>query len=105
MLLSLSYLELIRTGWSAGMPAASILDSSQFVSVIHMERTNVLGELPAKVHTVDENFIVVRRATNLSLSHDLDGFHLYGTDLCVIADILGGNCYVIDFICGTWAQE
>ena len=56
-----------------------------------------VGELPAKVHTLDENFIVVRRATNLSLSHDLDGFHLYGTDLCLIADVLGGNCYVIDF--------
>src|SRR5262245_33825168 len=56
-----------------------------------------VGALPAKVVSLDENFIVVRRATNLSLSHDVEGFHLYGADLCLIADILGGNCYVIDF--------
>ena len=79
------------------MPAASILDSSQFVSLPTWNEPTCWGELPAKVHTLDENFIVVRRAANLSLSHDLDGFHLYGTDLCLIADVLGGNRYVIDF--------
>jgi hypothetical protein len=52
---------------------------------------------PAKVHTLDENFIVVRRDANLSVSHDLGGFHLYGTDLCTIADILGRTTYVVDF--------
>lgn len=56
-----------------------------------------VGVLPARVRTLDENFIVVRRSANLSLSHDLEGFHLYGTDICLIADVLGGNCYVIDF--------
>jgi hypothetical protein len=56
-----------------------------------------VGALPAKVVSLDENFIVVRRRANLSLSHDLEGFHLYGTDLCLNADVLGGNCYVIDF--------
>jgi hypothetical protein len=53
--------------------------------------------LPLKVKTVDENFIVVKKSANLALSNDLKGFHFYGTDICLIADILGFNSYVISF--------
>lgn len=55
------------------------------------------GDLPAKVRSLDENFIVVRKSANLALSRDLHGFHFYGADICIIADVLGWNCYVIDF--------
>lgn len=55
------------------------------------------GPFPARVDAIDENFMVVRRSANLSLSGDLSGYHFYGTDLCIIADILGYHCYVIDF--------
>lgn len=53
--------------------------------------------LPLKVQNVDENFIVVKKSANLSLSTDLKGFHFYGTDICLIADILGYSSYVIGF--------
>ena len=56
-----------------------------------------IGAFPAKVSSVDENFLVVKAEANLAVSNDIEGFHLYGTDLCVIADILGFNAYVIDF--------
>jgi hypothetical protein len=55
------------------------------------------GALPARAIALDENFIVVRRDANLALSHDLRGFHLYGADLCVIADVLGRSAWVVDF--------
>lgn len=55
------------------------------------------GDLPAEVSALDENFLVVKRAANLALSRDLGGFHLYGADLCIIADILGYRSYVMDF--------
>jgi hypothetical protein len=55
------------------------------------------GPFPARCESLDENFIVVRAAANLALSSDCQGFHHYGTDLCVIADILGYRAYVIDF--------
>ena len=55
------------------------------------------GRFPARAYSLDENFIVVRKSANLSISHDLEGFHLYGTDLCMIAGMLGYSAYVVDF--------
>ncbi len=55
------------------------------------------GPFPALAQSVDENFIVVRRSANLALSHDVSGFHFYGTDLSLIASMLGYNAYVVDF--------
>lgn len=55
------------------------------------------GPFPTRVVSLDENFIVVRRAANLAVSRDLSGFHHYGPDLCILADVLGWNAYVIGF--------
>ncbi len=55
------------------------------------------GRLPSRVRSLDENFLAVRRSANLALSADVGGFHLYGADLCLIADLLGYGAYVVDF--------
>jgi hypothetical protein len=52
---------------------------------------------PARVHSLDENFLVIRTGTGLRCSPQLSGFHLYGTDLCLNALEQGRQPYVIDF--------
>lgn len=55
------------------------------------------GPFPHRVTALDENFLVVKASANLATSSDLAGFHCYGMDLAIIADVLGFRSYVIDF--------
>lgn len=61
------------------------------------EDRRVGGPFPVRAACLDENFIVMRRSANLTVSRDLKGFHLYGTDLVLIAERLGYSAYVVDF--------
>jgi len=56
------------------------------------------SNLPARVSSLDENLLIINRQSSLTISSDIGGFHLYGTDLCIIADFLGYSCYVIPFM-------
>lgn len=65
---------------------------------------------PTRVYSLDENFLIIKKAAQLSISKNLSGFHFYGTDLCLIADILGYRAYVIPFMvrhygCGNWDRS
>lgn len=66
------------------------------ISDPHGENCSI-GTFPQRVVSLDENFMVARRSANLCLSRDMTGYHMYGPDLCTMADIKGDHCYVIDF--------
>lgn len=55
------------------------------------------GNFPVKVSSLDENFLIIKNDANLCFSTDLNGFHLYGTDICLNANLKGLNAYVIKF--------
>lgn len=55
------------------------------------------GKFPIKVSAIDENFILVKNEALLKVANDLQGFHLYGTDLCLQAELNGYTAYVISF--------
>ena len=52
---------------------------------------------PVKVCSLDENFLVIKTASNARCSDELKGFHLYATDLCLNATQAGRSCYVTSF--------
>ena len=55
------------------------------------------GDFPCKARSLDEDFILLKAEANLGFSKNLTGFHLYGTDICLQADLKGFNAYVINF--------
>ncbi len=50
-----------------------------------------------KAGSVDECFFIMPRQRAIVNSIDLNGFHFYGTDICLQADFVGGNAYIIPF--------
>ncbi|HYJ83774.1 MAG TPA: hypothetical protein VEW26_13150 [Allosphingosinicella sp.] len=92
--------ELDRTdpAWALCGNSGGTLDGGRAVRITDPYGADqAIGPFPARAAALDENFIVVRRDANLALSHDLRGFHLYGADLCIVADMIGRTAYVIDF--------
>jgi hypothetical protein len=55
------------------------------------------GNLPCRVESLDECFILMRRSRPVVSSYDLSGFHFYGPDICLQAEFLGGTAWAIDF--------
>lgn len=92
-------LDRLDPAWALFGNAGSTLADTEALRISHphQDDASVGGPFPVRVNSLDENFIVVKRSANLAVSHDLSGFHFYGLDLCVIADILGRNAYVVDF--------
>ena len=55
-------------------------------------------KLPVLVTSLDENLLIIKNGTNLAVSSNIKDFHFYGTDICIVANFLGFNCYVIPFM-------
>jgi hypothetical protein len=56
-----------------------------------------LGPFPMQVKSVDENFILLKKSANLGFSRNMKGYHMYGTDICILANATGYNAWVVDF--------
>lgn len=104
LLAALEALEATDPLWLVAGNAGGIwrpLDHSRNAIALHI--SDVFGNnrggqgLPARVETLDENFLVMRRLKPVLNSYDMAGFHYYGADLCLQAEFLGGRAYVIDF--------
>ena len=52
-----------------------------------------------EVRTLDEVLLVVRKSSGLRFDKCLQGFHMYGTDICLEAHRRGLKCYTISSFC------
>ncbi|NDB95186.1 MAG: hypothetical protein EBZ78_03340 [Verrucomicrobia bacterium] len=93
----LQHLETIDPKWAV-VGNAGINQAGVTFITLGLEMPNVSGSKRARgfqlAHALDENLLIVKAEARLSLSYDLEGFHLYGLDLCDVARRLGRTCYV-----------
>lgn len=94
----LAALERIAPCWAIAGNAGRTAEGAYRIRISDPHGEDVRrGELPARVVSLDENFLVLRGGVPLGLSRDLAGFHLYGADLCLHARLAGRSAWVIDF--------
>jgi hypothetical protein len=55
-------------------------------------------DFPCRAETLDECFFVMPSGRAAFASIDLSGFHFYGADVCLQAEMAGGRTYVISFL-------
>lgn len=94
----LEELDRMAPGWALAGNAGGLPngDTAIRISDPYGEDTR-RGSFPARAVALDENFIVVNRLAPVGLSADVGGFHLYGPDLCMQAELAGRSAWVIDF--------
>ncbi|MCA3417418.1 MAG: acyl esterase [Roseomonas sp.] len=94
----LAALDALDADWALAGNAGAMADGSLVIRISdpHGEDQR-RGAFPARVVSLDENFIIIRRDALVSVSAGLSGFHLYGTDMCLQARCAGRSAWVIDF--------
>jgi len=90
-------LDAFDSNWAVCGNAGAIYPLNRFFYIKEFDLERRQEGLPQRVESLDENFLLVKNSARLSVSADLRGFHLYGTDICMIAKFLGYTCYVIPF--------
>ena len=102
---TLEQLETQDPTWAVAGVAGGILgkgrDNDRQVAVLISDkfgdRQEFGGPFPRQVESVDECFFVIPRDRAVMGSLDLTGFHFFGSDLCLQAEMSGGTSYVIGF--------
>lgn len=94
----LAALDALDADWALAGNAGAMADGSLVIRISdpHGEDQR-RGAFPARVVSLDENFVIIRRDALVSVSAAGSGFHLYGTDMCLQARCAGRSAWVIDF--------
>lgn len=80
-----------NAGWSAARPERLMRHLRDPHGAHRLE------DGPVAVQSLDENFLVLPRRRMTFPSLDLEGYHFFGTDLCLQGRAAGGQAYVVPF--------
>ena len=88
-------------GVAGGLPDGAVGEGNRKTASRTSDRwgpgRRVRGPFPRKVESLDECFLLMPRQRMPQSSIGLVGYHFFGTDLCLQAELAGGSAYVIDF--------
>lgn len=94
----LAELDEIDPLWAVAGPVGGVAPGRHSIRITDPAGSDQrVGQFPAKVVSLDERLLVVRRQMRVGFSADLDGQEFYGTDICLVAEVMGLTAYVIDF--------
>jgi hypothetical protein len=82
--------------WGVIGLAGRCVDGSRSGHVVDPRGEFFHPPLPRQVQTLDELCIIIRKKSGLHFDEYFDHFHLYVTDLCLMAACKGMPCFTID---------
>jgi hypothetical protein len=72
------------------------MDGNYAGNIFDPHNNPCLGDLPCQAISLDEHCMIIRRESGLRFDEDLEGFHIYGGDLCMQAWKKGMPNFVIN---------
>ena len=81
----------------AGNAGGGVFRERSICVTHHNGKIHKSKNFPFRAKSVDENLIILNHKWSPTISIDLNGFHLYGTELCKVASLSGHAAYVINF--------
>ena len=99
---SLSYLEKEQINWGVLGCFGSARNRPGGVGLVCTNGMGVHGnqiQHPEPVETLDEIVLIIRKSSGLRFDPSLPHFHLYGTDICMLAKEKGMAAYVMPAFC------
>lgn len=95
----------VIAGVAGGIPASGdetdAEDASKRIAKVRKDRKGRVvrsGSFPCRAESVDEFFLIMNRRNFVPGSLDLEGFHFFGTDICLQAELAGGASFIIDYL-------
>jgi hypothetical protein len=102
--LALGKLSLINPGW--GVLGSFGVTQSKPAEMRGYCYSTGIGQIlghpfstPINAQSLDELVLIVRRSSGLHFDELLPGFHLYGTDICLLSKAEGLGSYIISAFC------
>jgi len=98
---ALSFLEANDPQWGViGCYGETLHDHGR--GYVYSSGLGIVGkpfDRPARIQTLDEIVLIIKKSSGLRFDDTLPHFHMYGTDICMRAARAGRKCYAISAFC------